>query len=163
MVQIHTSLSYMDSHGNSGDTQIPTPSVVHATKEDLKCFTSFVYRIKHALSIDGAVCVAQTAGWLEHSDSLSKKTEMKLKRQLLPQTLFALLQIFEKNLSVTYAWCKIPESFHSIRDVFVIKNLSLWGQAPLSAPPVGFSKHQSKNIAFSLVFLRFLVKATTML
>lgn len=79
----------MDSLAKSNNDDISTSPVLQATLEDMNCFASFVSQLGNFHSRDGVTCVAPPAKWSENYFLLSNATEMKMKRQLLPQLLFA--------------------------------------------------------------------------
>lgn len=94
----------MEILGKSNNDYIPTLPVVQASTEDMKCFPSFLHKLRSVLSRDGAICVAPPPEWCDKSFPLPKASKMKMRRQPLLQPPFASLEVFKK---VELDQCKV--------------------------------------------------------
>lgn len=54
----HIAFSHMAPQSKSAKTDIPALPVVQATKEDMKCLTSLIHKLKSEFFMDGGVCIA---------------------------------------------------------------------------------------------------------
>lgn len=64
--------------------------------QDMKCFSSSVFNLRHFPDSNGAVCVATLPEWSEHYLLLLNATKISMQKQFLPQPPIASLEILKK-------------------------------------------------------------------
>lgn len=132
--------------------------------EDIKCFASFIHKLRPVLRRDKALCIAPLPKWCYQYDTVLKTTKIKMRSQLLPQAPFVSPQVLQRSSVTNTMYEKTTSSsFEPVMNEFMSISMLCLRIEFLLEIIAAFHGPQRKYINLFLAFHQHSLKTTILL